>query len=377
MRHIPSYLFLLIATTTNFAGALEAAPSEPVSASARAPAAKEEKASLPQKPSLAVKKTFHSFTGKILGNKVRMRLLPNLEGMILREFNPGEPVLVIGESEDFYAIQPPQGTKAYIYRIFVLDGVIEGSRVNVRLEPDLSSPVIGQMNTGERVTGTICDQDKKWMEIAIPASAHFYVAKEYVEKVGDANVYATLAKESSLKEGVDLVSKISEATRERLPMQKASVSIRPETIFASSSSSESEIETESSDETSTAEAVSNAIPEGDAHVTGKMATWIPVEQALYEMWLQHRPETTMDDFYQQQNEAAVILRGIIEPYHHSVKNKPGDFLLVSQANHLPIAYLYSTHVNLQEKVGYEVSLSVAARDNHHFAFPAYFVLEEK
>jgi hypothetical protein len=42
---------------------------------------------------------------------------------------------------------------------------------------------------------------------------------------------------------------------------------------------------------------------------------------------------------------------------------------------LPIAYLYSTQVDLQGKVGQAVTLQAAPRPNHHFAFPAYFVLE--
>jgi hypothetical protein len=82
----------------------------------------------------------------------------------------------------------------------------------------------------------------------------------------------------------------------------------------------------------------------------------------------------MEEFYRQQARDAVSLHGIIEPYNRVIRNKPGDFVLVNQANHLPIAYLYSTQVNLQAKVGQAVSIQAIQRDNHNFAFPAFFVL---
>jgi hypothetical protein len=57
-----------------------------------------------------------------------------------------------------------------------------------------------------------------------------------------------------------------------------------------------------------------------------------------------------------------------------MKNKPGDYMLVSQATHAPIAYLYSTKVDLQHNVGQQVTIYGIKRPNYNFAFPAYFVV---
>ena len=73
---------------------------------------------------------FTSFTGKVTKNKVRLRLQPNLEGPILKELVQGDMLIIIGETEDFYAVQPPTGSKAYVFRTYILDGVVEASRVN-------------------------------------------------------------------------------------------------------------------------------------------------------------------------------------------------------------------------------------------------------
>ena len=90
---------------------------------------------------------------------------------------------------------------------------------------------------------------------------------------------------------------------------------------------------------------------------------------------QHLNEyNTKSDFYAEEKLQAVALKGMIEAYEKPIKNKPGDYVLINTFTNLPIAYLYSTSVNLQEHVGQEVTLIAAPRSNHHFAYPAYFVL---
>ena len=70
----------------------------------------------------------------------------------------------------------------------------------------------------------------------------------------------------------------------------------------------------------------------------------------------------------------MALKGILEPYHRNVKNRPGDYVLINPSTKLPIAYLYSTKVNLQRKVGQAITVQGLARPHNNFAFPAYFIL---
>lgn len=106
--------------------------------------------------------------------------------------------------------------------------------------------------------------------------------------------------------------------------------------------------------------------------TDKMLAWQPLEESIYHMWVASNGEKSIDEFYSEENQAADTLSGIIEPYNKPVKNRPGDFLL--KRDNLPPAYLYSTRINLEKLVGQKVTLIAAPRPNHHFAFPAYFVL---
>ena len=118
-----------------------------------------------------------------------MRLRPDLDSRIIKELTKNELVTVVGEKGDFWAVQPPAGTKAYIFRSFVLDNVVEGNRVNVRLEPSLDAPVIAHMNAGEKIENpSISPINTKWFEITPPSQTRFYIAKEYVEYAGGPEV---------------------------------------------------------------------------------------------------------------------------------------------------------------------------------------------
>ncbi|MDB6081786.1 MAG: hypothetical protein JWO53_1058, partial [Chlamydiia bacterium] len=97
------------------------------------------------------------------------------------------------------------------------------------------------------------------------------------------------------------------------------------------------------------------------------------EKLLVQAALDKGSVQNIDQFYAK--EKAVSLHGIVKPYARPVKNVPGDFILVNPKTNLPLAYLYSTKVDLNSLVGKEVSLSLVERPNNNFAYPAYFVLK--
>jgi hypothetical protein len=393
--------------------------------------------SAPSVPSVysAKEAAFDPFTGKISRNKVRLRLLPSLDALILTELDRDTLLNVVDESEEFYAVMPLKDTKAYVYRTYVLDGVVEGSRVNVRLEPALESPVIAQLNSGDRVEGDISALNSKWLEIQPPASTRFYVCKEYVEKVGGPSMIQDLERRSqeldqklktayihSKKElkksfpsidwagiaakfkeiaedysdfpsqvarGEELLTEMMQAyLQKKVSYLEAQVSTLNYTPFPKDSYDREKdpqrnelYSTAFTEELSDASDISDNKEELEwnflfdpASMTTKMAAWVPQELALYNSWLEGNPDLTAYQFYQQQAVEQVRLHGLVEPYARVVRNKPGDYLLVHSTSNLPIAYLYSTKINLQEKVGQEVTLYGVKRANNNFAFPAYYII---
>lgn len=378
---------------------------------------------------------FIAFTGRVTKNKVRLRQQPNLDSPILKELGHGEMVIVVGETEDFYAVQPPADLKAYVFRTYVLDNVVEGSKVNVRLEPDTDSPVVAQLNAGTRVDGTISPLNSKWLEIAMPDSAKFFVAKEYIEKIGDRSLMATMQKR---RDEVNRLLNSTYAVSQR-EMQKSFPEINLDGVYgnfnkiisayqdfpeqvararelltmlqdnylqkkvsyleakAKSSSEdwnsrnsqlndqmkaqqqrlaqlEQQLQKEKAAKAANRANNQNGRSQDPSGINNKMTAWLPREQEIYQLWASRNNQRSQEEFYEEQTQQAVPITGIIEPYTRSIKNKPGDYILINQASHLPIAYLYSTKIDLQNAVGNEVTLRAVPRANNNFAFPAYFIL---
>jgi uncharacterized protein YgiM (DUF1202 family) len=387
-------------------------------------------------PSDSKPQKFEPFTGKVVKNKVRLRLQPTFDGHVLKELHRDDMIVVLGETDDFYAVQPPQGTKAYIFRTYVLDNVVEGTRVNVRLKPDLESPIVAQLNSGDRVEGSIDANNNKWMEINLPPTTRFYVAKDYIEKIGDVGLMNRLEKRREEVSHLLNTTKSISDTELLKPFEKMNIDgivanyqkiihdypefpevgaraksllsalqeaynnkkiayLEEQKIQAAKKLEEknkklaeelkaqkekvTQLEKQIQKEKSTIASVEASrsplppMPPKPTKLPTNMSNWLPVEEALYRDWsMQNRGD--QNAFYQSQKESAFILKGIVEVYNRPVKNRPGDYMLVNSASKLPVAFLYSTHVNLQDFVGHEVTILVSPRPNHNYAFPAYFVL---
>jgi len=408
--------------------------------------------------------SFSPFTGRVLGDKVRLRTQPDLEGHIVRQMKGGDHLVVLGEEESFFVIAPPSDLKNYVFRTFVLDGTVEGSHVNVRLEPDLESPIVAQLNTGDKVAGEVAAQSNKWLAIDPPEGVHFYVAKEYIEKVGDANFLAVQERRASevnhllnaaylvaqaelrkpyeeidlgrvheafekvqteysdfenemasaskvleMVQDVYLQKKIAylesksqqnvatwearsqklgaelEAYQERLEkLQTVLAEVSPAVLDASQEElavAEELLACEDGKDLHAVEAqmpivverVTEVQPLVDAGpgVSDRAKQWIAVEESLLHMRAYQGTSGSLDDFYCEEEVDAQTLTGIVERYDRPVKNRPGDYILWLDG--LPVAYLYSTKVDLEGKVGQQVTIRASERPNNQFAFPAFFV----
>jgi hypothetical protein len=341
------------------------------------------------------------FTGKVKGRKVRMRLRPDLDSRIIKELTRNELVTVVGEKGEFWAVQAPAGTKGYVFRSFILDNVVEGNRVNVRLEPSLDAPVLAHLNSGDKIENpSISPINPKWLEIAPPASARFYIAKEYIEYAGGPELKAQMDRHQSAAEQLlDTTSLISK-TELRKPFEEidfdrvvkgyntviTDFNEFPELVEQANEALAafqeqylhkriSHLETQSQTQyaaTETKQAVDLEKFENISMITDKMKNWKPIEEALYLSWANINDNKSLTDYYEEQKLAAVELSGMLEPYNAPVKGKPGDFIV--REKDVPVGYVYSTQVNLQSLVGKQVKLIATPRPNNNFAFKAYYVM---
>lgn len=398
MKQVFSFLMPIFVATPIFFSGLEGkeeaalnhkvgAPSEKQHPSAGAEAAKKEKENVSK-----------AFTGKIVGNKVRMRLSPDLESNVIAELTKDDLVVVRGEKGDFYAVEPPSHLKAYIFRGFVINNVVEGDRVNVRLSPDREAPVVGHYSSGDTVHGEICAEDSRWLTIPIPSQTNFYIAKEYIEYAGNIELkkvhdkrkqtVTELLDSATLLSQSEMLKPFNEIDIERISQSFQAIASDyadfPKIIEDATKRLSTIQEEYLHKKVSFLESKGGKLPtqkgaqKGEGHMeplspTDRMKVWEPIEESLYLTWSTMHHAKTMEDFYKDQKLKGKKISGILELYKEPVKNKPGDYLLKDKD--LPVAYLYSTHLNLEEYVGKRVEFIVAPRQNNNFAFPAYYVLD--
>ncbi len=370
-------------------------------------------------PQIAAVKTFKPFTGRISANKVRLRIKADLDSHIIRQMDKNDLLLVVGEEGEFYAVAPPKETKAYVFRSYILDDIVEANRVNVRLEPHADAPIIGQLEAGNKVQSQVCAVNHKWLEIPTPSSTRFYVSKEFVTSAGGPEYLSTMEKrktgvEDLLKSACLLADTECAKSYEDMSIFAASEQLQsiirgytdfPESVLQAkealahlketylnkkiafleeraelSPTAKQELIAKHKEETKdylidTAEQTHPSFwakksqKKGD---TSEMRVWDTLEESLYLSWTAFHSGKKIDDFYAEQKANCVVLKGKIEPYTVSVKEKPGNFMLHGENS--PLAYVYSTHIDLEKFAGTEVTITASPRPNNHFAFPAYFVL---
>lgn len=355
------------------------------------------------------------FTGKITRNRVRLRSQPHLEASILKELQKDDCLIVNGMVDEFYAVKPPRTIKGYIYRTYVLDNHIEGNNVNVRLDPDISAAIITQMHSGEKVQGSVSSLNNKWFEIDLPDSVHFFVAKEFVNRIGDATVFTDIEKRKNqldsrlvqidgamseelkkpfkevqlaplaaqlhhiIEQNEDLPLYIERAEAMLHKMQEAYLQKSMAAVQADFPDTTIQISQET---TIPEESIVPSTPETPVNETAPVVTssepanfpFAQAEAKRVQAAIANGLAQSEEEFYAQESKRSSRIKGVVKPFLRNVKNAPGDFMLVNTNTNVPTAFLFSSKVNLLELANKEVTITCVERPNNDYAFPAYFVI---
>ena len=280
-----------------------------------------------------------------------MRVQPDVDSRIVQEMNKNDLLTIVGEINDFWVVEAPSNLKAYVFRSFILDNVVEGNRVNVRLEPNLDAPVIAHLNAGDEVDGIVSARNNKWMEISTPAGTRFYVAKQFVEYAGGPEVKVQHENRcAAIEQLFDATSTLSQV-EVRKPFEEidfervtkgfntiiSSYTDFPEYVEQAKDAlalfqevylqkqiafNESKpVEKAPLNEEKIAVEIANVY----GQITDKMRMWEPVEESLYLSWQNMNDNRSLSHFYEEQKLTAVAITGILESYNSPVKKQARRF----------------------------------------------------
>jgi len=370
---------------------------------------------------------FKPFTGRITGEKVRLRIRPQLDAHVVKELSAGDLFVITGETEDFYSVHVPKNVRFYVYRKYLIDDTVDGNRVNLRMGPSVESAIVDQLHYGDKVVGQVAEKNSKWMEIEPPDFIYFYVAKDYIDNVGGPELLLRLEKTkerlttqlseaqesiaTELEKPFDLIQvnhalevleeiaayerdfpkeatlakNLSHETRQSYMQKKIhyleemqnespeELQRRNEELRSALAFQEQKVK-ELVNQVNQSPTPTQLAPQSD-ELTAEMLAWEPIEGHLFRSWsVGQDPHVTIEDFYVDQLSESQEIAGVVQPYNHNLSTRPGDYLLFSEETGTPIAYLYSTRVNIKDLLGQKKQLRVVERTNHNFAFPAFYVL---
>jgi uncharacterized protein YgiM (DUF1202 family) len=134
------------------------------------------------------------FQGKVNSNNINIRSDSTTNSQIVHTINKGEQVDVILELYEWYKIRLPKKSPAYIKKALTAcvnysqeansrcqNAKVLKKRVNIRLQPNESSPILGRVNKDQIIN--ILDDCGSWYKIEPVENSFGWIHKRFVDKV--------------------------------------------------------------------------------------------------------------------------------------------------------------------------------------------------
>lgn len=142
-------------------------------------------------------------SGTVKGSRVNVRGKATLQSETVTQLKQGETVKILEEiaaanpgpkePAKWYRIALPSDTPVWVHSLFIKDGKVEASRLNVRSGPGENYSVLGRVDKGATIREIRKVGD--WLEIQSPAHLHGFVAASLVEKAASSPAGVTPAPE--------------------------------------------------------------------------------------------------------------------------------------------------------------------------------------
>lgn len=119
----------------------------------------------------------------VTGDNVNLRVSPSRRSEIVGQLQRGEEVRILLTDGEWYAIVPPPGISAWVSADYLHDGVVTGSRVNVRSGPGVSYGRLTFLRRGMSVP--VLEEREGWAKIELPATGRLWVSARYISQAGE------------------------------------------------------------------------------------------------------------------------------------------------------------------------------------------------
>lgn len=140
-------------------------------------------------PASVLAEELSPFTGEVNEEGVNIRCDSTVGASIICVAAKGLRLEVVGENYDWYKVRLPRQAPSYVSKELVecagsdagcASGKILKDRVNIRMEPNLSSHILGKASQNETVT--IMSEERDWYKILPIQSSYGWIHKKFISK---------------------------------------------------------------------------------------------------------------------------------------------------------------------------------------------------
>ncbi|GEM_PF-2629639 len=129
--------------------------------------------------------------GTLKGDRVNVRVAPDIKAETLTQLNKGASVSVLesrtaaapgkdgAQKVEWLRIAIPESAKLYVHKDYVTDGAVSVDTLNVRSGPANTHAIVATLKKGNRVE--VLATKGNWLVIKPPAIASAWIAAQYVE----------------------------------------------------------------------------------------------------------------------------------------------------------------------------------------------------
>ncbi len=152
-------------------------------------------------------------SGQISRGPVNVRSGANTNFEIVTKLSKGEKIVILDKSYEWYKIQLPATANAFIRADYIKEvgdhgGEIIGNKVNVRSKPDSNSAILGQLVGGDFVKLTQKAND--WWQVQPPSGTFAWVHSSFVGLTNEPVLAAALRKPLKAEDVVAAKPKVIE-----------------------------------------------------------------------------------------------------------------------------------------------------------------------
>ncbi len=143
-------------------------------------------------------------TATVKASRVNVRGQATLNSEVVTQLREGEAIKVLehitlekpgpGEPAEWVKISLPANTPVWVSAMFIKDGEVEGTRLNIRSGPGENYSVLGRLEKGDKVQPIRTVDD--WMEIIAPAGTYAFVATDLLDIKGTPDMAKAETKSS-------------------------------------------------------------------------------------------------------------------------------------------------------------------------------------